>query len=99
MQGSSKINSDGITCYTGSFNFGAGIGATKPGAAFSYQWVYNGKVIESGSSRLPAGSRDNYVFSKDTIDPPDGTHTVTYRITSPVSRTKSVTFTMCPTAP
>ncbi|WP_188190511.1 serine/threonine-protein kinase [Nonomuraea sp. SYSU D8015] len=99
VQGSSKINTEGITCYTGSFNFGAGIGATKPGAAFSYQWLYNGKVIESGSSRLPAGSRDNYVFSKDTIDPPDGTHTVTYRITSPVSRSRSTTFTMCPTAP
>ncbi|MCG5217664.1 serine/threonine-protein kinase [Streptosporangium sp. KLBMP 9127] len=98
-QGSSKINDEGITCYRGTMNFGVGLDASQPGAAFSYQWIYNGKVLESGSSRLPAGSRSDYVTSKDVFQPPDGTHTVTYRITSPGSRSKSFTFTMCPTAP
>ncbi|MFG1685873.1 hypothetical protein ACGFNP_37315 [Nonomuraea sp. NPDC049269] len=95
VQGSSKINTEGVTCFTGSMNFAAGVDATKPAAPYSYQWIYNGKVIESGSARLPAGSRSDYVHSKDLVEPQDGTHTITYRITSPVSRAKSLSFTMC----
>ena len=52
-------------------NFAAGVDATKPAAPYSYQWIYNGKVIESGSARLPAGGRD-YVHSKDLVEPQDG---------------------------
>ncbi|GAA3534151.1 hypothetical protein GCM10022419_011890 [Nonomuraea rosea] len=37
--------------------------------------------------------------SKKLVSPQDGTHTATFRITSPGSRSKSVTFTMCPTQP
>ncbi|MFD1538547.1 serine/threonine protein kinase [Nonomuraea guangzhouensis] len=95
VQGSSKINDEGVTCFRGSMNFAAGVDATKPAAPYSYQWIYDGKVIESGSARLPAGSRSDYVHSKDLVEPQDGTHTITYRITSPVSRAKSLTFTMC----
>jgi serine/threonine protein kinase len=98
-QGMSKIIGSGLDCFVGSMNFGVGVDSTKPAAPYSYQWIFNGKVIESGSSRLPAGSRSDYVTSKETIQPPDGTHTVTYRITSPVARSKSLTFTMCPTEP
>ncbi|WP_336207285.1 hypothetical protein [Nonomuraea sp. LPB2021202275-12-8] len=76
-------------------NFGAGIDSTKPAAPYSYQWIYNGKVVESGSSRLPAGSRSDYVSSKTMARPSDGTHTVTYRITAPNARTESTTFVMC----
>ncbi|MGN9783355.1 serine/threonine-protein kinase [Nonomuraea sp. ZG12] len=99
VQGSSKINPDGVTCYTGSMNFGVGIDATKPAAPYSYQWLHDGKVIESGSSRLPSGSRSDYVPSRRMLRPQDGTHRVTFRITAPVVRTESVTFAMCQTRP
>ncbi|WP_049569139.1 hypothetical protein [Nonomuraea sp. SBT364] len=97
VQGSSTIKDAG-TCYTGTLNFGVGVDSTKAGASFSYQWVFDGDVIESGQDRLPSGSRSDYLSSKRLIDPPDGPHTVTYRITSPVSRSESLSFTMCPTS-
>ncbi|MFI9594910.1 protein kinase [Nonomuraea sp. NPDC052265] len=95
VQGASKINTAGVTCYTGALNFAAGVDATRPGAAFSYQWLYDGRVVERGTSRLPAGSRSDYVSSRRLITPAGGRHTVAYRILTPSSRTKSVTFTMC----
>ncbi|MEU1724978.1 serine/threonine-protein kinase [Nonomuraea sp. NPDC005692] len=95
VQGSSKINSAGVTCYTGAVNFAAGVNATRPGAAYSYQWLYDGRVIERGSSRFPADSRSGYVSSRRLITPAGGRHTVAYRILTPSPRTKAVRFTMC----
>ncbi|MFI7694982.1 protein kinase [Nonomuraea sp. NPDC049655] len=95
VQGSSTINSAGVACYTGAVNFAAGVNASRPGAAYSYQWLYDGRVIERGSSRFPANSRSGYVSSRRLITPAKGRHTVTYRILTPSPRTKSVRFTMC----
>ncbi|NUP68488.1 MAG: hypothetical protein HOW71_40665, partial [Nonomuraea sp.] len=99
IQGASKINSAGVTCYTGSVNFAAGVDATRPGAAYSYQWLLDGRVVERGTSRLPAGGRGDYVTSRKLLTPSDGTHTITYRVTAPSARTRSARFTMCPTVP
>ncbi|MER6951803.1 serine/threonine-protein kinase [Nonomuraea sp. NPDC000554] len=99
VQGGSKINQEGVTCYVGTANFAVGLGSTKMGAPYSYQWIFDGKVIESGSSRLPSYARDDYLASKKVFTPSDGGHTVTFRLTSPVARAKSVSFTMCPTKP
>ncbi|MEU0568032.1 protein kinase [Nonomuraea sp. NPDC005983] len=99
VQGGSKITQEGVTCYVGTANFAVGLGATKMGAPYSYQWIFDGAVIESGSSRLPSYARDDYVASKKVFTPSDGRHTVTFRLTSPVARAKSVSFTMCPTKP
>ncbi|RSN02549.1 hypothetical protein DMB42_36250 [Nonomuraea sp. WAC 01424] len=95
VQGSSKINSAGVTCYTGSLNFAAGVDASRPGAPFSYQWIYDGRVVERGSSHLQAGSRSDYVHSRRLVTPAGGRHTVTYRILGPSPRARSVAFTMC----
>ncbi|MEV4400172.1 serine/threonine-protein kinase [Nonomuraea sp. NPDC049607] len=95
VQGASKINSAGVACYTGALTFAAGVDATRTGAAFSYQWLYDGRVVERGTSRLPAGSRGGSVSSRRLVTPAGGRHTVAYRILSPSPRTKSVTFTMC----
>ncbi|MFF4195691.1 protein kinase [Nonomuraea sp. NPDC001831] len=95
VQGSSTINSAGVTCYTGAVNFAAGVNATRPGAAYTYQWLYDGRVIERGSSRFPANSRSGYVSSRRLVTPSAGRHTVAYRILTPSPRTKAVRFTMC----
>jgi serine/threonine protein kinase len=95
VRGSSKINEEGVACYTGSMNVGVEIDATKPAAPYSYQWIQDGKVIESGSSRMPSGSRSDYVAARRMLRPQDGKHRVTFRITSPVAKAESVTFAMC----
>ncbi|MFI7422195.1 serine/threonine-protein kinase [Nonomuraea sp. NPDC049684] len=95
VQGPSTVNSAGVACYTGAVNFAAGVNATRPGAVYSYQWLYDGRVIERGSSRFPADSRSGYVSSRRLITPAAGRHTVTYRILTPSPRTKSVRFTKC----
>ncbi|MET7999645.1 serine/threonine-protein kinase [Nonomuraea glycinis] len=94
VRGSSKVDHGGVTCYTGSMVFGVGIATTRPAAPYSYQWIQDGKVVESGSSRMPSGSRSDYVAAR-RMRPRDGRHRVTFRITSPVARTESVTFAMC----
>ncbi|GGP04079.1 protein kinase [Nonomuraea glycinis] len=94
VRGSSKVDHGGVTCYTGSMIFGVGIATTRPAAPYSYQWIQDGKVVESGSSRMPSGSRSDYVAAR-RMRPRDGRHRVTFRITSPVARTESVTFAMC----
>ena len=73
-------------------DFGVEIDATKPAAPYSYQWIQDGKVIESGSSRMPSGSRSDYVAARRMLRPQDGKHRVTFRITSPVAKAESVTF-------
>jgi serine/threonine protein kinase len=95
VRGSSKINEEGVACYTGSMNVGVEIDATKPAAPYSYQWIQDGKVIESGSSRMPSGSHSDYVAARRMLRPQDGKHRVTFRITSPVAKAESVTFAIC----
>ncbi|MFG1959425.1 protein kinase [Nonomuraea sp. NPDC049028] len=96
VAGSSKINDEGITCYRGSLGFGIGIDSSEMGAPFSYQWLVDGQVIESGSRRIPSYGRSDYFGSKKQITPELGTkHTVVFRLTSPTQRTKSTSWTMC----
>ncbi|MFD1936822.1 protein kinase [Nonomuraea mangrovi] len=96
VAGASRINGDGVTCYSGSVSFGIALGATEMGAPFSYQWLVDGQAIESGSRRLPSYGRDDYFGSKRQITPDLGsTHTVVFQLTSPVRKTKSATWTMC----
>ncbi|WP_433510564.1 protein kinase domain-containing protein [Nonomuraea sp. CA-143628] len=96
VAGSSKINDEGITCYRGSLGFGIGIDSSEMGAPFSYQWIVDGQVIESGSRRIPSYGRSDYFGSKKQITPELGTkHTVVFRLTSPTQRTKSTSWTMC----
>ncbi|MFE0152689.1 serine/threonine protein kinase [Nonomuraea sp. NPDC059007] len=94
-QGASKIKDEG-TCYVGSMNFGAGIDSTVPGARYSFQWIVDGEVIETGSGKLPDGSRSDYVFSKRQISLSDGPHTAAYRVVGGGSA--SVSFKMCATS-
>ncbi|MFI6902059.1 serine/threonine protein kinase [Nonomuraea sp. NPDC050394] len=94
-QGASKIKDEG-TCYVGSMNFGAGIDATVPGARYSFQWIVDGEVIETGSGKLPDGSRSDYVFSKRQLSLSDGPHTAAYRVVGGGSA--SVSFKMCATS-
>ncbi|MEO3887688.1 protein kinase [Nonomuraea sp. B5E05] len=96
VAGSSKINSEGVTCYTGSLGFGIGLDASEMGAPFSYQWVVDGQVIESGSRRIPSHARSDYFGSKKQISPDLGTeHTVVFQLTSPVRKSQSTSWTMC----
>lgn len=96
VAGASKINQAGVTCYSGSVSFGIALDATEMGAPFSYQWLVDGQVIESGSKRLPSYSRGDYFGSKKQVNPELGsTHTVAFQLTSPVRRTKSARWTMC----
>ncbi|MEO3801697.1 protein kinase [Nonomuraea sp. B1E8] len=96
VAGSSKINSEGVTCYTGSLGFGVGLDASEMGAPFSYQWVVDGQVIESGSRRIPSHARSDYFGSKKQISPDLGTeHTVVFQLTSPVRKSQSTSWTMC----
>ncbi|MFI6531795.1 serine/threonine protein kinase [Nonomuraea sp. NPDC050547] len=94
-QGASKIKDEG-TCYVGSMNFGAGIDSTVPGSRYSFQWIVDGEVIETGSGKLPDGSRSDYVFSKRRLSLSDGPHTAAYRVVGGGSA--SVSFTMCATS-
>ncbi|MEU7740919.1 protein kinase [Nonomuraea sp. NPDC049158] len=96
VAGSSKINDAGITCYRGSLGFGVGIDSSEMGALFSYQWLVDGQVIESGSRRIPSYGRSDYFGSKKQITPELGSkHTVVFRLTSPTQRTESTSWTMC----
>ncbi|MEO3792161.1 protein kinase [Nonomuraea sp. B10E15] len=96
VAGSSKINSEGVTCYTGSLGFGIGLDASETGAPFSYQWVVDGQVVESGSRRIPSHARSDYFGSKKQISPDLGTeHTVVFQLTSPVRKSRSTSWTMC----
>ncbi|MEV4899687.1 hypothetical protein AB0K48_61335, partial [Nonomuraea sp. NPDC055795] len=94
-QGASKIKDEG-TCYVGSMNFGAGIDSTVPGSRYSFQWIVDGEVIETGSGKLPDGSRSDYVFSKRQLSLSDGPHTAAYRVVGGGSA--SVSFKMCATS-
>ncbi|MEV0344929.1 protein kinase [Nonomuraea sp. NPDC050680] len=96
VAGSSKINDAGVTCYRGSLGFGVGIDSSEMGAAFSYQWLVDGQVIESGSRRIPSYGRSDYFGSKKQITPELGSkHTVVFQLTSPTQRSKSTSWTMC----
>ncbi|MEV0390650.1 serine/threonine-protein kinase [Nonomuraea sp. NPDC050643] len=96
VAGKSRINQEGVTCYSGSIAFGVGLGASEMGAPFSYQWLVDGQVIESGSRRIPSYGRDDYFGSKREVTPDLGTsHTVTFQLTSPVRKAKSTSWTMC----
>jgi hypothetical protein len=96
VAGASKINSAGVTCYTGSLGFGVGLDASEMGAPFSYQWLVDGQVIESGSRRIPSHARSDYFGSKKQISPDLGTeHTVVFQLTSPVRKSRSTSWTMC----
>ncbi|MEV0826248.1 serine/threonine protein kinase [Nonomuraea rubra] len=96
VAGSSKINTEGVTCYTGTLGFGVGLDASREGAPFSYQWIVDGEVIESGSRKIPSYGRSDYFGSKKQITPELGsTHTVVFQLTSPVRRSKSTSWTMC----
>ncbi|MFC5832651.1 serine/threonine-protein kinase [Nonomuraea insulae] len=96
VTGRSRINQDGVTCYSGDVGFGIALDASEMGAPFSYQWLVDGQVVESGSRRMPSYSRGDYFGSKKLITPELGSsHTVVFRLTSPVSRTKSASWTMC----
>ncbi|MEV0998163.1 serine/threonine-protein kinase [Nonomuraea sp. NPDC050202] len=96
VAGSSKINTEGVTCYTGTLGFGVGLDASREGAPFSYQWIVDGQVIESGSRRIPSYGKSDYFGSKKQITPELGsTHTVVFQLTSPVRKSKSTSWTMC----
>ncbi|TDD03163.1 serine/threonine protein kinase [Nonomuraea deserti] len=96
VAGASKINSAGVTCYTGSLGFGVGLDASEMGAPFSYRWLVDGQVIESGSRRIPSHARSDYFGSKEQISPDLGTeHTVVFQLTSPVRKSRSTSWTMC----
>ncbi|MEU7895894.1 protein kinase [Nonomuraea sp. NPDC049152] len=96
VAGASRINDAGVTCYSGPVSFGIALDASEMGAPFSYRWLVDGQVIESGSRRMPSHSRGDYFGSKKQINPDLGsTHTVTFQLTSPARRTKSATWTMC----
>ncbi|MFC7583801.1 hypothetical protein ACFQYP_08580 [Nonomuraea antimicrobica] len=96
VAGSSKINQEGVTCYSGSVNFGVGLDATQNGAPFSYQWLVDGEVIESGSRRLPSYGNSDYFGSKKLVEPELGSsHTVVFQLTSPVRKSRSASWTMC----
>ncbi|MFI7639029.1 serine/threonine protein kinase [Nonomuraea sp. NPDC049400] len=96
VAGASRINQEGVTCYHGSLGFGIGIDASEMGAPFSYQWLVDGQVIESGSRKIPYNGKSDYFGSKKTITPELGSkHTVTFQLTSPVRRSKSISWTMC----
>ncbi|WP_372470450.1 serine/threonine protein kinase [Nonomuraea aurantiaca] len=96
VAGRSKINDAGVTCYSGSLSFGVGIDSSEMGAPFSYQWLVDGQVIESGSRRIPSYGRSDYFGSKKLITPELGSqHTVVFQLTSPTQRAKSTSWTMC----
>ncbi|MGW3345628.1 protein kinase domain-containing protein [Nonomuraea rubra] len=96
VAGSSKINTEGVTCYSGTLGFGVGLDASREGAPFSYQWIVDGEVIESGSRKIPSYGRSDYFGSKKQITPELGsTHTVVFQLTSPVRKSKSTSWTMC----
>ncbi|MEV4108774.1 protein kinase [Nonomuraea sp. NPDC049695] len=96
VAGSSKINQEGVTCYSGSLSFGVGLDSSQMGAPFSYQWLVDGQVIESGSRRIPSYGKSDYFGSKKLITPELGSrHTVVFQLTSPVRKAKSTSWTMC----
>ncbi|WP_433435554.1 serine/threonine protein kinase [Nonomuraea sp. CA-141351] len=96
VAGASRINDAGVTCYSGSVSFGVGLDASEMGAPFSYQWLVDGQVIESGSRRIPSYGRSDYFGSKKQVSPDLGSkHTVVFQLISPVRKTKSTTWTMC----
>ncbi|GAA4957459.1 serine/threonine protein kinase [Nonomuraea thailandensis] len=96
VAGSSKINTEGVTCYSGTLGFGIGLDASRAGAPFSYQWIVDGQVIESGSRKIPSYGRSDYFGSKKQIAPELGsTHTVVFQLTSPVRKSISTDWTMC----
>ncbi|SEH01219.1 Serine/threonine protein kinase [Nonomuraea solani] len=96
MAGKSRINQEGVTCYYGAMTFGVGLDSSETGAPFSYQWLVDGQVIESGSRRIPSHARSDYFGSKREITLELGSrHTVTFQLTSPVRRAMSKSWTMC----
>lgn len=96
IAGKSRINQDGVTCYTGPVSFGMGLDATEMGAPFSYQWLVDGKVIETGSRSLPSYSRSDYFGSKEQVTMDLGTsHKVVFQLTSPERLSESSSWIMC----
>lgn len=96
IAGKSRINQDGVTCYTGPVSFGMGLDATEMGAPFSYQWLVDGKVIETGSRSLPSYSRSDYFGSKEQVTMDLGTsHKVVFQLTSPERLSESSSWVMC----
>ncbi|MEV0620592.1 hypothetical protein AB0I81_45220 [Nonomuraea sp. NPDC050404] len=96
VAGSSKINQDGVTCYTGKLGFGIGLDSTQMGAKFSYRWIVDGKVLEKGTRSLPSHARSDYFGSKKLVTKDLGTsHKVTFQLTSPQRLKKSTTWVMC----
>ncbi|WP_329427157.1 protein kinase [Streptosporangium sp. NBC_01495] len=78
--------------------FGAKVEANKPSVKFNYAWVLDGKQLESRSSNIDGDGYTGFVASGAHLVKP-GSHTLTFRITSPVSKTASTTFTICSPGP
>ncbi|MEU6713565.1 protein kinase [Nonomuraea sp. NPDC046802] len=95
VTGKARISDTG-TCHYGPQAFGVALEGSEMGASFSYQWLVDGQVIESGSRRLPSYSRGDYFGSKKEVNPEFGSsHTVVFQLTSPVSKSKSASWKMC----
>ncbi|MEV0167389.1 hypothetical protein [Nonomuraea fuscirosea] len=96
VAGASRINQDGVTCYSGPVSFGIGLDGPKPGARFSYRWIVDGKVFKKGKRKLPSYGRSDYFGSKKQVTMDLGTaHKVVFQLTSPQRRSKSATWVMC----
>ncbi|MEO3873733.1 hypothetical protein ABGB18_33395 [Nonomuraea sp. B12E4] len=96
LSGKGVTKDEGV-CYAGPMNFAMGVDATEMGAPFSYRWLVDGKVIETGSRSIPSYTRSDFFFNKKELPLPlDGTtHKVTFQLTSPQKLSKSKKWTMC----
>ncbi|GAA3116263.1 hypothetical protein [Nonomuraea salmonea] len=96
VAGASRINRNGVTCYSGPVSFGIALEGPKPGAKFSYRWVVDGKVFEKGTRRLPSYGKGDYFGTKKQITMGLGTaHKVVFKLTSPKKLSKSIKWVMC----
>ncbi|MCG5218207.1 serine/threonine-protein kinase [Streptosporangium sp. KLBMP 9127] len=82
-------------CYDEFLAFAATVEANKPSLSFSYAWVLDGKRVARGTSGIAGDGYTGTVPSQGHLLKP-GNHTVTFQLTSPVSSSRTVNFSVCP---
>ncbi|WP_327090593.1 serine/threonine protein kinase [Nonomuraea sp. NBC_01738] len=92
VQGARKANTQ--DCEIGESNTFGLVEGTRLRTTFHYQWVLDGKVVDR-SEAVIADTHTHQVVGP--LVKPNGPHTITLRLTSPVAVAKSVKFTICPT--
>ncbi|MEV0996464.1 serine/threonine-protein kinase [Nonomuraea sp. NPDC050202] len=90
--GPGQSNADG--CYMPPIHFQTNVESTRPGIWVSYAWVVDGKTRESRRSWVPEDDYTAFVTAGQyMLDA--GSHTITLRVTSPSTTSKSISIDIC----